>query len=157
MIDLTTITDETELKQIRDMADKRLEEIREAKQIEQKEILEEKYRGKYLVFYGRTVSMTNTIKNPNDIKIVHILDIKYRGEGFFKANAKVVHIKYNDEWQQIKHLTSDWTSAYISSSEDNAFNIRECDIDEIIDKQKADRMIKQIKNSQIRILDNWDF
>lgn len=156
MIDLNTITDETELKQIRDMADKRLEKIREAKQIEQKEILEEKYRGKYLVFYGRNVSMMCTTKNPNDIKIVHVLDIHFQGNGFFRVKARIIHIKYNDEWQQIKHLTSDWTSSYISCSEDDSFDIHESDIDEIIDKQKVDNMIKNLKDTQNRIFDNWE-
>ena len=156
MIDFSKITDETELKKIRDIADKRLHEVKAEKEYKQKELLEEKYRGKYLLFYGRNVSMMCTTKNPNDIKIVHVLDIHFQGNGFFRVKAKIIHIKYNDEWQQIKHLTSDWTSSYISCSEDDSFDIREGDIDEIIDKQKVDKMIKNLKDTQNRIFDNWD-
>ena len=101
--------------------------------------------------------MMSSVPNKNDIKIVHVLGIDFKGHGFFRCHAKIVHITFNDEWNRVAHLTSDWGSSYISYSEDDQFDIRESDIDEVYDDNtEIKKLIKLAKDDFNDIIDTWD-
>ena len=154
---IKTITDENSLRSLREFSDKCLQEAKEKKAQAIKSELEAKYKDKYLVMYGKHVMMMASTQNKNDIKIVHVLDIDFKGLGFFRCHAKIVHIKFNDEWKQVSHLTSDWGSSYISYSEDEQFDIHESDIDEVHDDNTAIKdLIKSAKDDFNDIINTWD-
>ena len=63
---------EHDLKELRDYAGSRLEEVRKQKELSNKAEVELKYKGKYILCYGKTMEMNGVIKNKNDIKIVYV-------------------------------------------------------------------------------------
>ena len=146
----------SQLRDIREFADLHVQLAKEAEALANSAELEAKYRGKYLIMYGRHVSMMMSTQNKNDIRIVHVLDIKFKGHGFFRCHARVIHIKFNDEWKQISHLTSDWGSSYISYTDDKQYDIHENDIDEIVDKGRAEELVRRAKEDYMKIANRWD-
>jgi hypothetical protein len=154
---IKTITDENSLRSLREFSDRCLQEAKEKKAQVSKSEFEAKYKDKYLVIYGRHVTMMSSVPNKNDIKIVHVLGIDFKGHGFFRCHAKIVHITFNDEWKRVAHLTSDWGSSYISYSEDEQFDIHESDIDEVYDDNtEIKKLIKLAKDDFNDIIDTWD-
>jgi len=154
---IKAITDENSLRSLREYSDRCLQEAKEKKAQASKSELEAKYKDKYLVIYGRHVMMMASIPNKNDIKIVHVLGIEFKGNGFFRCHAKIVHIKFNDELKQVAHLTSDWGSSYVSYSEDEQFDIHESDIDEVYDDNtEIKKLIQLAKDDFNTIIDSWD-
>ena len=57
------LTSESELRELRNYADTRLQSLKEAKEMENKSEHENRYKGKYLLLYGRTVSMSHSEVN----------------------------------------------------------------------------------------------
>ena len=151
-----SITDVGMLRSIRNFADKCVQDAKESAAKVNKAELEKKFLDKYLVIYGSHVTMMSSLPNKNDIKIVHVLDIDFQGNGFFRCHAKVVHIKFNDEWNQVAHLTSDWGSSYISYSDDTQYDVYEKNIDMIIDKAEADKIVADAKADYNKIVESWD-
>ena len=155
LIDQVTLLDE--LRDIREYADlvvqKRKEEVAQAN----KNILEEKYRGKYLLIYGPSLMMAANVPNTNDIKIIHVIDVNYAGSGSFKVTGKTIHIEYDSEYDIVSHLSANlFGSVKITYSEDTQCIIRESDINEIIEKKQADEFIDEAKEIQKRMLDEWN-
>ena len=153
---IRSLSDEDALRELRDYSDEHLQDLKERKARSSKAEIEEKYRDKYLVFYGRHVAMTSRVPNMNDITIVHVLDVDFVGRGFFRCHVREIHIKYDDEWNQVSHLTSDWGSAYISCSDDTQYDIRENEIDGIIDREKVMEIVGKARENCAKIADMWD-
>lgn len=149
--------DENGLRKIRDIADSCLQHEKEMKAMQQKDILEKKYKGKYLLIYGHYITMMSTQENHNDMKIVYVEDISFQGNNFFRCKAKGIHIKYNDEYNEIAHLTSnDYGSCYISYFDDDQFSLNENDISKIIDKVEVDKILSKAKQDFNTIVDSWE-
>lgn len=153
---INELTSESELRELRNYADTRLQSLKEAKEMENKSEHENRYKGKYLLLYGRTVSMTHSEVNKNEMRIVHVEDINFVGRGFFRCKVKSIHINFDDEWKKIAHITGDWGSAYVSYTVDDNFDLREEDIDEIISKEKAMELITNAKEDFNNIITTWD-
>ena len=54
---------EHDLKELRDYADSRLGEVRKQKELSNKAEIELKYKGKYILCYGRTMKMIGGVKD----------------------------------------------------------------------------------------------
>lgn len=151
------VTNIDELRDIREYADIRVQRRKEQVAQANKGELEAKYRGKYLLIYGPTLMMAVNTPNQNDIKIVHVLDVNYAGTGSFKVNAKIIHIEYDSEYDLVSHLGANkFGSVKVTYSEDSQCFIRETDINEIIDKEKADGFIREAAEIQERLFKQWD-
>lgn len=149
------VEDESALRQIRNYADNVLQNVKKQKELMNKTELENKYKGKYLLMYGSYASMTHRETNKNDIKIIHVLDIDFKGNGFFRCHAKVIHFKFGDEYKSIAHLNSDWDSAYISITDDEQYDINEREISKVIDKNEAEKIIDKYKENYLNLMKNW--
>ena len=149
------VEDESALRQIRNYADNVLQNVKKQKELINKTEIENKYKGKYLLMYGSYASMTHRETNKNDIKIIHVLDTDFKGHGFFRCHAKVLHFKFGDEYESIKHLSSDWDSAYISITDDEQYDINENEISEVIDKDEAEKIIDKYKENYLNLMKNW--
>ena len=156
---ISNLTAEDELRELREFADARLQQVKEEKAFAKKEVLEAKYKDKYIVKYGSDWMQNSRIctKNKNDITIAHILNISFQGRGFFRCHAKVIHIEYNSESTFISHLTSDgFNEVNIHCFEDTQYDLNESDIDKIITQNEANGMIADAKKLQKEIMKNWD-
>lgn len=156
---IDTMIDENALRSIRSVADNRLQEVKKQKELADKVDLEDKYRDKYLLIYGRTMAMmpSAVTVNKNDIKIVHVKEINFKGNGFFSCKAKVLHIDYDNESNVLKHLSSsEYGSCYVSYTFDDQFSLNERDIDKIITKEEALEYIKEAKDIQKQMIEGLD-
>lgn len=155
---ISKLSNEDELRELREYADARLQQVKDEKAIANKEVLEAKYKDKYLVIYGSDgfkIGAGNT--NKNDIKIVHVLDISFVGRRRFRCHAKVIHIQYDSESTFISHLTANgFNEIRMECFEDAQFDLDEANINEIIDENQANKMIADAKKYQKEIMKNWN-
>lgn len=153
------LTNEVELRELREYAEARLQQVKEEKAFAKKEVLEAKYKDKYIVKYGHDwIQSDRTFsKNENDITIAHILSINFQGSGFFRCHAKVIHIEYDSESSMISHLTSNgFNEVNMHCYEDTQFDLREDEIDKIITQNEANGIIADAKKYQKEIMNNWN-
>lgn len=153
---IKAITNEDDLRELREYADTCLQAVKESKAFKCKAKLENKYKDKYLLIYGRFIGKAFSSVNKKDMTIIHVEEIEFSGRGFFRCKVKGIHIKFDDEYERISHLTADWGSAYVSFIEDNQYDLREDEIDEIITKEKAMELIEVAKNDFNDIITKWD-
>ena len=147
---------EHDLKELRDYAGSRLEEVRKQKELCKKAEIELKYKGKYILCYGRTIQMNGGVKNQNDIKIVYVEDTDFKGNGFFRCKAKIIRIKYNDEYNLISHIgADDYGEVYVSFEHDDQYSFYEQDIERILTKEEVIEMLDEAKAIQIDMMDEW--
>lgn len=157
---INNLTDETELKEISLLAVARRQQLKDEKAMANKTELEAKYKGKYLIKYGRQL-MAMAVKfnrdNLDDITIIHVLDIEFKGKGFFRCHAKVIHIQYDPETSLVGHLTSNgFNEVKIQCFEDSQYDINETDIAQIVDQNTANGIINEAKKYQVEIMNKWD-
>jgi hypothetical protein len=146
---------EHDLKELRDYAGSRLEEVRKQKELSNKAEIELKYKGKYILCYGHAMQMIGG-KNKNDIKIVYVEDTDLQGHGFFRCKAKIIQIKYNDEYNLVSHIgAEDYGEVYVSFEQDKQYSFYEQDIDRILTKEEVIEMLDEAKASQIDMMDEW--
>lgn len=144
---------ENDLKELRDYAGSRLEEVRKQKALSNKAELELKYKGKYILCYGHSMQIG---KNKNDIKIVYVEDTDFQGHGFFRCKAKIIEIKYNDDYNLASHIgAEDYGEVYVSFEHDDQYSFYEHDIDRILTKDEIIEMLDEAKAAQIDMMDEW--
>lgn len=147
---------EKDLKELRDYAGYRLEEVRKQKELSNKAEVELKYKGKYILCYGRTMEMIGGIKNKNDIKIVYVEDTDFQGNGFFRCKAKIIQIKYNDEYNLVSHIgAEEYGEVYVTFEQDKQYSFYEQDIEKILTKDEVIEMLDEAKAAQIDMMDEW--
>lgn len=153
---IDTINDIDQLRQIRSFVADKIDKIHKQQSESDRQELEKKYKDKYLLCYGKFVAMAQTTVNENDMTIIHVLDIKFQGNGFFRCHAKAIKIIFNDEYDQVYHLTGDWGSTRIEYDENEQYDVRESDISKIITKEEANDLIKKAKDDFETIISTWD-
>lgn len=153
---IDTINDINQLRQIRKFVSDKIDKIHKQQSESDRQELEKKYKDKYLLCYGKFVTMTQTTVNENYMTIIHVLDINFQGNGFFRCHAKAIKIIFNNEYDQIMHLTGDWGSTHIEYDENEQYDIRESDISKIITKEEANDLIKKAKEDFETIISTWD-
>lgn len=150
------IEDEATLREIRSIADNRLQEVKQSKKETRKQEAETKYKNKYLLVYGRTYSMTISEKNELDLKIYKVLDIEFSTDDFFRCSAKLIHIEYDNEFDEI-HLTStNYGSCKIEFSVDSSCDIYENRIEKILTKEEVQDILKTAKENQLKLIEQWE-
>ena len=156
--DIGQLTDEKELKDIRDMAAARLEQIREEKEVISKQELDKKYKDKYLLFYGKKVTMSGPFElDKSQLKIVHVIDCQFRGRDFIRVQAKVIEIRYDSEPAALMRLgCTGFGECHTEFYEDLNYDFHEKNIVKIIDKNEVNEMVKQAVDYNNNILANWD-
>lgn len=151
--------DEDTLRSIRNYSDNRLQTVKNQKEMAQKANLESKYLDKYILITGRkNITMIgHSEPDPNNITIAHVLSIKFQGKGFFRCHAKVCKINFNNEFKSIAHLTANASaSCELEMFDDEQFDFHESDRLEIISKEKALALIKESKESIVKLMENVD-
>lgn len=147
---------EHDLKVLRDYAGSRLEEVRKQKELSKKAEIEMKYKGKYILCYGTDITMIGGDKNKNDIKIVYVEDTDFQGHGFFRCKVKIIQIKYNDEYNLVRHISAgEYGEVYVSFEYDEQYNFYEQDIERILTKDEVIEMLDEAKVAQIDMMDEW--
>lgn len=151
--------DEETLRCIRNYSDNRLQAVKNQKEMAQKATLESKYLDQYILIIGskNITKIGYSDPDPNDLTIAHILSIKFQGRGFFRGHAKVCKVHFNNEFKSIAHLTANaCASCEMEMFDDEQFDFHESDRLEIISKEKALELIKEAKESIVKLMENVD-
>ena len=151
--------DEETLRSIRNYSNNRLQEVKTQKEMAQKANLESKYLNKYILIMciKNITKIGHSDPNPNDLTIAHVISIKFQGRGFFRCHAKVCKIHFNNEFKSIAHLTANASaSCELEIFDDEQFDFHEYDRLEIISKEKALALIKESKESIVKLMENVD-
>lgn len=74
-------------------AEKKLDDYRQKNKDAVCKKLDEQYAGKYFLMYGKERFRLPSIKDPLYKIFVHIIKINFQGNGFIRANAKVIEMK----------------------------------------------------------------
>ena len=85
---IKAITNEDDLRELREYSDKCLQEVKESKAFKCKAKLENEYKDKYLLRYGRNIGKAVSTVNKKDMEIIHIIEIVFAGKGFFRCKVK---------------------------------------------------------------------
>lgn len=155
---LKNFNTEAELKALRDDAAKKLEKVREAKRVKDREKSMQDWAGKYVITYGRNYLKAGSMKDKSDIKIAHITSVDFKGRNFIRCKANVIRIKYNDEHDWLNAgLNSEGygqvkLEAYISPS----FDIQDDEEVKTITKEEALKIINDARETAFIIADEWD-
>lgn len=155
---LKNFNTEAELKALRDDAEKKLEEVREAKRAKEREKCMKDWAGKYTISYGRKYLKAGSMEDKSDIKIAHIISVDFKGRNFTRCKAHVIHIKYNDEHDWLNAgLNSEGygqvkLEAYISPS----YDIQDDEEVKTITKEEALKIINDARETAFIIADEWD-
>ena len=155
---LKNFNTEAELKALRDDAAKKLEKVREAKRVKDREKSMQDWAGKYVITYGRNYLKAGSMKDKSDIKIAHITSVDFKGRNFIRCKANVIRIKYNDEHDWLNAgLNSEGygqvkLEAYISPS----FDIQDDEEVKTITKEEALKIINDAREAAFIIADEWD-
>lgn len=149
-------TNEEFLRHIRDLANSRLQKVKDEKYQKNMDELTKRYVGKYLLLYGRHVAMTTSCPNRNDVKILYVQSISYAGTGKFLATGRMLHICIDDQYEAIKHISDDtFSSVTFAISEGAQIHVSENNIDEIVEPDKIDQIIKNAAGLQSEIIKAW--
>jgi hypothetical protein len=149
-------TNEEFLRHIRDLANSRLQKVKDEKYQQNMDELTKRYVGKYLLLYGRHVAMTTSFPNQNDIKILYVKEISYAGIGKFLATGRMLHICIDDQCEAIKRISDNtFSSVTFAISEGAQIHVSENDIDKIVEPGKIDQIIKNAVGLQSEIIKAW--
>lgn len=155
---INTMVDEESIKNIINSASLRLEFIKKQKEIANKADFEEKYKGKYLLIYGKHLSLNSmSEKNEKDISIVYVNDLNFKGRGFYSCDAKIIHITYDSDSEIIKHISSDnFGSVMITCEHDSQYQLYDYEIEKILTKEEAVKIIADAKQDVNDLIEGWN-
>lgn len=157
---LKDINDEDALRALRTAADEKLQKVKEAKRVAELKLVADDYLDKYMISYGHTWVFDNGKMqvNLNDMTIVHITSIDFKGRNFLRCKANVIKIEYNNE--------NEWLTAGLNCSDFGQVNIRcystpSFDIDDtkkftVISKKDVDKLISDAYEASKHALTSWD-
>lgn len=155
---LKNFNTEAELKALRDDAAKKLEEVREAKRVKDREKSMQDWAGKYVITYGRNYLKVGSMKDKSDIKIAHITSVDFKGRNFVRCKAHVIHIKYNDEhdWLNAGLNSEGYGQVQLAAYTSPSFDIQDDEEVKTITKEEALKIINDARETAFIIADEWD-
>lgn len=155
---LKNFNTEAELKALRDDADKKLEEVREAKRAKEREKFMQDWAGKYIISYGRKYLKAGSSVDKSDIKIAHIISVDFKGRNFIRCKAHLIHIKYNDEhdWLNAGLNSKGYGEVKLEAYITPSYDIQDDEEVKIITKEEALKIINDARETAFIITDEWD-
>ena len=155
---LKSFNTEAELKALRDDADQKLEEVREAKRSKEREKFMQNWAGKYTISYGRKYLKAGSMEDKSDIKIAHIISVDFKGRNFVRCKAHVIHIKYNDEhdWLNAGLNSEGYGQVQLEAYTTPSYDIQDDEDVKTITKEEALKIINDARETAFIIADEWD-
>ena len=118
--------DITLLRDIRDLADDMVQNLKKEKAEQELDKIRPTYEGKFLLKYGHNWDGPIAVDNRSDIIIAKINKINFVGNGFFRCDANVIEIIYGTSREKVNKagLTADsYEEVSISSYHDDQYDI----------------------------------
>ena len=155
---INNINDENVLRQIRSAADCQLQKVKNKKAASNIGNLIEKYKGHYILLYGREYTLRNSYKNVHHKKIFLVDDITSAAYGFFMASGKLLEIEYDCNPYN-SHLTdispNNKGGVQISSHDCMAERIDVSDIESILTADDVEKIKTETIDNVNRLLKGW--
>ncbi len=158
---LKDINDEDDLRALRNAADEKLQKVKEEKRAAEIKLVASEYLDKYLIAYGNTFSGSHGCMmkvNENDITIVHVKSIDFKGRNFFRCEANVLKIEYDNEheWLDAGLNSKDFRHVNIRTYSTPSFDIKDDMKFKIISKEEVEEFVKEAKTIANADLNEWD-
>lgn len=158
---LKDINDEDALRALRNAADEKLQKVKEDKRAAELKLIADDYLDKYLISYGHTFANGNGScmrVNTDDMTIVHIKSIEFKGRNFFRCTANVIKIEYDDEheWLSAGLNCTDFGQVNIRCYTTPSFDIKDDMQFKVISKEEVDKLISDAYEAAKHSLTSWD-
>ena len=129
--EIDIVNDIPSLRELRDYADARLQQLKQDTYQAKIDEYNEKYKDKYLLIYGKTYDTVYSV-NPNEIKIVHVLDVTFGREESFRCLAKTIEINYASEETIVNHLSAkSYSECHVSMFVEDQYDVTISNIQKI--------------------------
>ena len=158
---LNDINDEDALRALRNAADEKLQKVKEEKRAAEIQLVADDYLDKYMISYGHTFPSGRGSCmqiNTDDMTIVHIKSIDFKGRNFFRCKANVIKIEYDSEldWLHAGLNCQDFGQVNVRCYTTPSFDIKD-DMDfKIISKEEVAKIIYEAKAIAKDCFELWD-
>lgn len=158
---LKDINDEDALRALRNAADEKLQKVKEEKRAAEIKLIADDYLDKYLISYGHTFANGRGScmqVNTDDMTIVHIKSIEFKGRNFFRCTANVIKIEYDGEyeWLNAGLNCTDFGQVNIRCYTTPSFDIKDNMQFKVISKEEVDKIINEAKAATKDCFELWD-
>ena len=158
---LKDINDEDTLRALRNAADEKLQKVKEDKRAAEIKLVADDYLDKYMISYGHTFANGNGSCmriNTDDMTIIHIKSIDFKGRNFFRCTANVIKIEYDDEheWLHAGLNCTDFGQVNVRCYTTPSFDIKADMQFKVISKEDVDKIINEAKAATKDCFELWD-
>lgn len=149
---------ENELRELRQCADSRLQTVKHEHSVSKREDYAAKYKGKYILIYGKHYTRISSFDNFHKTTIVLVEDILSVSYDFMMVKGKRLEIDYTicpyDD--RITDINKDNTgNVKITNSNELYYRIDLNDISAVIDSAKVEEITKKTLANVGKLLEGW--
>jgi hypothetical protein len=149
---------ENELRELRQCADSRLQTVKQEHAVSKREDFVTKYKGKYILMYGKHYTRISSFDNFHKTTIVLVEDVKSVSYDFMYVSGKRLEIDYscNPYDARLTDINEDNTgNVKITNSEEEDYRIDFNEISAIIDSAKVEEIKKKTLENVGKLLEGW--
>ena len=155
---IATCNSENELRELRECADIRLQTVKREHAASKREDYTAKYKGKYILMYGKHYTRMSSFDNFHKTTIVLVEDILSVNYGFMMVKGKLLEIDYTScpYDDRITDINKDNTgNVKITNTNEDEYRIELHEISEVIDAAKVDELKQKTLANVGKLLEGW--
>lgn len=149
---------ENELRELRQCADSRLQTVKHEHSASKREDYVAKYKGKYILIYGKHYTRISSFDNFHKMTIVLVEDILSVSYDFMMVSGKRLEIDYscNPYDARLTDINKDNTgNVKITNSTEENYRIDVSEISAVIDSAKVEEIKKKTLENVGKLLEGW--
>jgi hypothetical protein len=149
---------ETELRELRECADSRLQTVKHEHAVSKREDYVAKYKGKYILIYGKHYTRISSFDNFHKTTIVLVEDISSVSYDFMCVSGKRLEIDYscNPYDARLNDINKDNTgNVKITNTNEEEYRIDFNEISAVIDFAKVEEIKKKTLENVGKLLEGW--
>ncbi len=155
---IETCNSERELRELRQCADDRLQTVKHEHAVSKREDYAAKYKGKYILIYGKHYNRIHSFDNFHKTTIVLVEDILSVSYDFMMVSGKCLEIDYscNPYDARLTDINEDNTgNVKITNSNEDDYRIDLNDISAVIDSAKVEEIKQKTLTNVGKLLEGW--
>mgnify|MGYP007013904074 CR=1 FL=1 len=158
---IETCNNETELRELRECADSRLQTVKHDHAVSKREDYVAKYKGKYILIYGKhytRISLFDNIDNVHKTTIVLVKDILSVSYNFMCVSGKRLEIDYgcNPYDARLTDINKDNTgNVKITNANEEDYRIDFNEISKVIAAAKVEEIMQKTLANVGKLLEGW--
>lgn len=149
---------ENELRELRQCADSRLQTVKQEHAVSKREDFVTKYKGKYILMYGKNYTRISSFDNFHKTTIVLVEDVKSVSYDFMYVSGKRLEIDYSCTTYDARlvDINEDNTgNVKITNSTEEDYRIDFHEISAIVDSAKVEEIKQKALTNVGKLLEGW--